>query len=279
MVSVLVTGCVGMPSGDRLGHHRARRGRRREERPGGRRRRAPRRTRRQGPQDAGHGHTSHTGTTRAQANWTDGATGMIGKSWDGSIANGVAATGVKGLRTIVPVSSISSWYHAYFSQGPWPAGSAPTPGSTPCTAASTTNSSATTTESTASRWPTSNAPPTTEPRTPSGRRSRRPPWPSAPSRASGRGAAACRAGPDHSARLESPARAGDPAARGGPAPAPCRADGRRRSRTGGGRHDAGLGLAPCQRADRGDARRHTGTEPHRAHCARAQGKVGIIDKV
>ncbi|MFD8222508.1 CocE/NonD family hydrolase, partial [Streptomyces sp. NPDC059697] len=57
-----------------------------------------------------------------------GATGMIGKSWDGSITNGVAATGVKGLRTIVPVSSISSWYDAYFSQGAWPAGSAPTPG-------------------------------------------------------------------------------------------------------------------------------------------------------
>ena len=35
---------------------------------------------------------------------------MIGKSWDGSIANGVAATGVEGLSTIVPISSISSWY-------------------------------------------------------------------------------------------------------------------------------------------------------------------------
>ncbi|PRY27693.1 X-Pro dipeptidyl-peptidase [Pseudosporangium ferrugineum] len=36
--------------------------------------------------------------------------GMIGKSWDGSIANGVAATGVEGLETIVPISAISSWY-------------------------------------------------------------------------------------------------------------------------------------------------------------------------
>ncbi len=35
---------------------------------------------------------------------------MIGKSWDGSIANGVAATGVAGLKTIVPLSGISSWY-------------------------------------------------------------------------------------------------------------------------------------------------------------------------
>lgn len=42
--------------------------------------------------------------------WTTGKVGMIGKSWDGSIANGVAATGVAGLKTIVPISAISSWY-------------------------------------------------------------------------------------------------------------------------------------------------------------------------
>jgi X-Pro dipeptidyl-peptidase len=64
-----------------------------------------------------HGYTTHTGTTPAQASWTNGDTGMIGKSWDGSIANGVAATGVQGLKTIVPISSISSWYDAFFSQG------------------------------------------------------------------------------------------------------------------------------------------------------------------
>lgn len=44
------------------------------------------------------------------ADWTTGAVGMIGKSYDGTLANGVAATGVKGLKTIVPISSISSWY-------------------------------------------------------------------------------------------------------------------------------------------------------------------------
>ncbi|MGW5170391.1 Xaa-Pro dipeptidyl-peptidase [Streptomyces nodosus] len=75
-----------------------------------------------------HGYTTHTGSTPAQATWTDGTTGMIGKSWDGSIANGVAATGVEGLKTIVPISSISNWYDAYFSQGAWLVGSAPTPG-------------------------------------------------------------------------------------------------------------------------------------------------------
>ncbi|NNN35926.1 Xaa-Pro dipeptidyl-peptidase [Streptomyces sp. S3(2020)] len=62
-------------------------------------------------------YTSRTGTTRTKAGWTNGKTGMIGKSWDGTVANGVAATGVKGLRTIVPISAISSWYDYYFQQG------------------------------------------------------------------------------------------------------------------------------------------------------------------
>ncbi|MDC0767108.1 Xaa-Pro dipeptidyl-peptidase [Streptomyces sp. HD] len=63
-------------------------------------------------------YTTRTGTTRATATaWTNGRTGMIGKSWDGTIANGVAATGVEGLKTIVPISAISSWYDYYFQQG------------------------------------------------------------------------------------------------------------------------------------------------------------------
>ncbi|MGW7402299.1 Xaa-Pro dipeptidyl-peptidase [Streptomyces sp. NPDC054833] len=63
------------------------------------------------------GYTSRTGTTTVKATWTNGKTGMIGKSWDGTIANGVAATGVKGLKTIVPISAISSWYDYYFAKG------------------------------------------------------------------------------------------------------------------------------------------------------------------
>ncbi|MFG3019212.1 Xaa-Pro dipeptidyl-peptidase [Streptomyces sp. NPDC048254] len=62
-------------------------------------------------------YSSRTGTTAVKASWTNGKTGMIGKSWDGTIANGVAATGVKGLKTIVPISAISSWYDYYFAQG------------------------------------------------------------------------------------------------------------------------------------------------------------------
>ncbi|GAA2730258.1 Xaa-Pro dipeptidyl-peptidase [Streptomyces nogalater] len=62
-------------------------------------------------------YTSRTGGTPVRAGWTNGRTGMIGKSWDGTVANGVAATGVKGLKTIVPISAISSWYDYYFAQG------------------------------------------------------------------------------------------------------------------------------------------------------------------
>ncbi|WP_335932916.1 Xaa-Pro dipeptidyl-peptidase [Streptomyces sp. PTD5-9] len=63
------------------------------------------------------GYTTRTGGERATARWTDGRTGMIGKSYDGTIANAVAATGVEGLRTIVPIGAISSWYDYYFAQG------------------------------------------------------------------------------------------------------------------------------------------------------------------
>ncbi len=45
-----------------------------------------------------------------EADWSNGRVGMIGKSYDGTIANGAAATGVEGLETIVPISAISSWY-------------------------------------------------------------------------------------------------------------------------------------------------------------------------
>ena len=49
-------------------------------------------------------------------NWHNGSAAMIGKSYDGTLANGVAATGVEGLKTIVPISAISEWYR-YSRQG------------------------------------------------------------------------------------------------------------------------------------------------------------------
>jgi X-Pro dipeptidyl-peptidase len=56
------------------------------------------------------GYTSRTGTDPALASWSNGKNAMIGKSYDGTFANGVAATGVDGLTTIVPISAISDWY-------------------------------------------------------------------------------------------------------------------------------------------------------------------------
>ena len=51
------------------------------------------------------------------ADWHNGRTGMIGKSYDGTLANGAASTGVEGLATIVPISAISSWYDYTRSNG------------------------------------------------------------------------------------------------------------------------------------------------------------------
>ncbi|MEN3534673.1 Xaa-Pro dipeptidyl-peptidase [Microbispora sp. ZYX-F-249] len=59
----------------------------------------------------------HDDGTPAVADWSTGKAGMIGKSYDGTLANAVAATGVEGLETIVPISAISSWYKYQRSNG------------------------------------------------------------------------------------------------------------------------------------------------------------------
>ena len=51
------------------------------------------------------------------ASWHNGRAGMIGKSYDGTLANAAAATGVQGLSTVVPISAISSWYDYTRSNG------------------------------------------------------------------------------------------------------------------------------------------------------------------
>ena len=54
---------------------------------------------------------------RVMADWTTGAVGMIGVSYNGTLPNQVATTGVEGLETIVPISAISSWYDYYRANG------------------------------------------------------------------------------------------------------------------------------------------------------------------
>ncbi|MEU8243595.1 Xaa-Pro dipeptidyl-peptidase [Actinoplanes missouriensis] len=51
------------------------------------------------------------------ASWSTGRTGMIGVSYNGTLPNAVATTGVKGLETIVPIAAISSWYDYYRANG------------------------------------------------------------------------------------------------------------------------------------------------------------------
>ncbi|MFI6095768.1 CocE/NonD family hydrolase [Lentzea sp. NPDC051213] len=44
------------------------------------------------------------------ASWSSGSVGMIGHSYDGTLAIGLASAGVRGLKAIVPTSAISRWY-------------------------------------------------------------------------------------------------------------------------------------------------------------------------
>ncbi|MFS1511699.1 Xaa-Pro dipeptidyl-peptidase [Chengkuizengella sp. SCS-71B] len=51
------------------------------------------------------------------ADWSTGNVGMIGMSYNGTLDNGVAVTGIEGLKTIVPIAAISSWYDYYRANG------------------------------------------------------------------------------------------------------------------------------------------------------------------
>jgi X-Pro dipeptidyl-peptidase len=52
-----------------------------------------------------------------KATWTTGATAMIGTSYDGTLPIGAAALGVDGLKAIVPVAGVSSYYDHRRSYG------------------------------------------------------------------------------------------------------------------------------------------------------------------
>ncbi|MBN6041582.1 Xaa-Pro dipeptidyl-peptidase [Amycolatopsis sp. 195334CR] len=55
--------------------------------------------------------------TAAKADWTTGKTAMMGVSYNGTLPNAVASTGVEGLETIIPIAAISSWYDYYREDG------------------------------------------------------------------------------------------------------------------------------------------------------------------
>ncbi|WP_175649156.1 CocE/NonD family hydrolase [Micromonospora avicenniae] len=58
----------------------------------------------------------HDGSV-AVADWSTGNVGMQGVSYVGTLPNAVATQGVPGLRTVVPISAISSWYRYVNDQG------------------------------------------------------------------------------------------------------------------------------------------------------------------
>ncbi|ADD05509.1 hydrolase CocE/NonD family protein [Natrialba magadii ATCC 43099] len=62
-------------------------------------------------------YDSRSGGDPVEAEWTTGKTGMIGASYNGTLPNGVAATGVDGLEAIVPEVAISSWYDYFRANG------------------------------------------------------------------------------------------------------------------------------------------------------------------
>lgn len=62
-------------------------------------------------------YTDRENNIEIKADWSNGNVGMTGRSYAGTTQFGLASTGVKGLKTIVPVAGIASWYEYYNSQG------------------------------------------------------------------------------------------------------------------------------------------------------------------
>ncbi|MEA2676428.1 MAG: X-Pro dipeptidyl-peptidase [Chloroflexota bacterium] len=63
------------------------------------------------------GYTAKDRVTEVTAYWATGSVGMIGTSYNGTLPNAVATTGVEGLDAIIPVSAISNWYDYYRANG------------------------------------------------------------------------------------------------------------------------------------------------------------------
>ena len=62
-------------------------------------------------------YTDKENNIKITADWSNGNVAMTGRSYGGTTDFAVASTGVKGLKTIVPVAGIASWYEYTNSQG------------------------------------------------------------------------------------------------------------------------------------------------------------------
>ncbi|WP_307845927.1 Xaa-Pro dipeptidyl-peptidase [Saccharomonospora sp. NB11] len=65
----------------------------------------------------GRARARDAGGAEVNADWTTGRTAMMGVSYNGTLPNAVATTGVEGLETIVPIAAISNWYDYYRENG------------------------------------------------------------------------------------------------------------------------------------------------------------------
>ena len=61
--------------------------------------------------------TNKTDNIEIKASWCTGNAAMTAKSYLGTMCIGVAATGVEGLKTIIPEAAISNWYDYYRTGG------------------------------------------------------------------------------------------------------------------------------------------------------------------
>ena len=75
-------------------------------------------------------YTDKTSNIEVKADWSNGLVGMTGTSYGGTTNVALATSGVKGLETIIPVASISSWYEYQNQQGVVNSGANYTPGLT-----------------------------------------------------------------------------------------------------------------------------------------------------
>ena len=62
-------------------------------------------------------YSTRTGNVEVPATWSSGHVGMMGTSYNGTIPEAAATTGVAGLDAIVPISAISDWYDYYRANG------------------------------------------------------------------------------------------------------------------------------------------------------------------
>jgi X-Pro dipeptidyl-peptidase len=65
----------------------------------------------------GRAKARNTDGSPNRAEWSTGKVGMMGVSYNGTLPNAVATTGVQGLEAIVPIAAISSWYDYYRADG------------------------------------------------------------------------------------------------------------------------------------------------------------------